>query len=162
MYDGIMKYMPKNIKHMLVAIEYLRTLNLLDSYKSVYGDDVTDVSARSRGSYIMGKDDVQRFMRAYILFDIERLNSGLNPSIVVEGILGIALDSSVDMPTRLRAYEIMGRSLGILGEGRMFEGLEEMRVHYEARLIGEDVSSLSMLGEPKESVDSGGELEDDE
>lgn len=121
----------KNKKHMLFALEYLRTLNAVESYRAVNdtSGNINEKSSSVNASKWLAREDIQDYLD-YLIYSELRIAQrvGLNPGRVVLELVKIAYEPGYKSPSvKLRALELIGRAMGFLEDGQMFDGLEEAR-----------------------------------
>lgn len=122
----------KNKKHMLFALEYLRTLNLSESYRTVMetpDNPLTDSNCKSSSSRLLAREDIQDYLD-YLIYSELRVAQrvGVNPGRVVSELAKLAYEPGYKNPSvKLRALELIGRAMGFLDDGQMYDGLEAIK-----------------------------------
>lgn len=122
----------KNKAHLMFALEYLRTLDGAGSYRAVYekpGKPMGDTIARAGASRILAIEEVQDYMDYIIYSELDIAGRvGVNPGRVIIELVKVAYEASYKNPSvKVRALELLGRAIGILGDGEMYDGLDRAR-----------------------------------
>lgn len=122
---------PRNKKHAMLALEYMKTYDKIGSYMKVY--NCSRENAQSNAYRVFNREDVREMIYAMTINEISDVyDSSKNSGRIIRELEKIAF-GNYPTKSKIDALSLLGRATGVLTEGKLTESIERAVIK-----LGED------------------------
>lgn len=136
---------PRNKKHTMLALEYMKTYDKIASYMKVY--NCSRENAQSNAYRVFNREDVKEMIYAMTVNEISDVyDSSKNSGRIVRELEKIAF-GNYPTKSKIDALSLLGRATGVLMDGKLTDNIERVIVKLDEDFHGEEEEDVVLEGD---------------